>query len=361
MPSHLFDPITLRDLTLRNRIAVPAMCQYSAQDGMAGDWHFVHYSTRAVGGAGLIVTEAAAVTPEGRISPADIGLWNDLQIEPLARIVRFAREQGCPMGVQLAHAGRKASVGRGWEVQTTLAEKDGGWPIVGPSPVPFSNEHATPAELDATGLRKIVDRFAAAAGRAHAAGFSAIEVHAAHGYLLHQFLSPLANQRVDNYGGSFANRIRLLMEVTQTIRAAWPERLPLIVRLSATDWVDSGWSIEESIELCRLLKAQGVDLINVSSAGVAPGAEIPIGPGYQTEFAERIRREAGIPTAAVGLITSPTQADHIVRTGQADIVLLGREILRNPYWPMHAAHELGHAAAWPTQYLRCAPRGSVAR
>ncbi len=361
MPSHLFEPITLRDLTLRNRIAVPAMCQYSAQDGMASDWHFVHYGTRAVGGAGLIITEATAISPEGRISPTDIGLWNDQQIEPLARIVRFSLEQGCPMGVQLAHAGRKASVGRGWEVQTTLSEKDGGWPIIGPSAVPFSNEHATPMALDADGMMRIVAGFAAAAGRAHAAGFSVVEVHAAHGYLLHQFLSPLANRRTDEYGGSLANRSRLLMEVVGAIRAIWPERLPLIVRLSATDWVEGGWSVEETVELCSQLKGRGVDLINVSTGGTVPDAKIPVGPGFQTEFAERVRREAGIPTAAVGLITSPAQADHIVRTGQADVVLLGREILRNPYWPMHAAHELGRAAEWPAQYLRGAPRGSVAR
>jgi 2,4-dienoyl-CoA reductase-like NADH-dependent reductase (Old Yellow Enzyme family) len=355
--AHLFEPFTLRGLTLRNRVAVPPMCQYAARDGLAGDWHFVHYGTRAVGGAGLIVVEATAVVPEGRISPADLGLWDDGQIEPLARIVRFAREQGCPLAVQLAHAGRKASVGRGWEAQRTLPAEQGGWPVVGPSPIPFSPEHATPAELDTNGIRQVVEQFAAAARRAHAAGFSAVEIHAAHGYLLHQFLSPLSNRRADSYGGGFANRARLAVEVVDAVRAAWPDRLPLIARLSATDWVAGGWTLEETIELCRVLKTRGVDLIDVSTGGTAPDAIIPDGPGFQAGFAERIRREAAIPVAAVGRITAPAQADHVVRSGQADVVMLGREILRNPYWPWTAAQELGHAPAWPLNYLRAAPRG----
>jgi 2,4-dienoyl-CoA reductase-like NADH-dependent reductase (Old Yellow Enzyme family) len=359
--THLFEPLVLRDVTLRNRIGIPAMCQYSATDGLANNWHFVHYGTRAVGGAGLIIGEATAVAPEGRISPSDLGLWNDGQIEPLARIVRFADEQGCPMAIQLAHAGRKASVRRGWEAQTPLAPNDGGWPVVGPSPLPFSGQHATPHELDADGIHTIIQQFVAAAQRAHAAGYAAIEIHAAHGYLLHEFLSPLANTRSDSYGGSFANRTRLVIEVVDAVRAVWPERLPLLVRVSATDWVEGGWSADETVELCRGLREHGVDLINVSTAGLTPDAKIPVGPGFQTEFAEKVRHEAGIPTAAVGLITSPAQADHIVRSGQADMVLLGREILRNPYWPLTAAHELGHIAAWPPQYLRAAPAGSVAR
>ena len=354
--SHLFDSVQFRDVVLRNRIGVPAMCQYSAQEGMANDWHFVHYGTRAIGGAGLIISEATAVAPEGRISPYDIGLWDERQIEPLARIVHFAKEQGCPMAVQLAHAGRKASMRRGWEAQTPLLEGKGGWQPIGPSPISFSSEHATPLALDATGVRMVVNQFAVAARRALACGFSAIEIHAAHGYLLHQFLSPLANQRTDDYGGDFANRTRLLFEVVQAIRSVWPERLPLFVRLSATDWVPGGWGPEETVELCRGLKTQGVDLINVSTAGMVPDAKIPVGPGFQTKFAEEVRREAGVPTAAVGLITSPAQADHIVRTGQADVVLLGREILRNPYWPLMAAHELGHVIVWPPQYERSAPR-----
>jgi 2,4-dienoyl-CoA reductase-like NADH-dependent reductase (Old Yellow Enzyme family) len=359
--THLFEPFTLRGLTLKNRIAIPPMCMYMARDGLASDWHFVHYGARAVGGAGLIVVEATAVVPEGRISPADLGLWDDGQVEPLARIVRFAREQGCPMAVQLAHAGRKAGVGRGWEAQRTLSAEQGGWPVVGPSPIPFSSEHATPAELDAAGLRNVVDKFAAAARRARAAGFSAIEIHAAHGYLLHEFLSPLSNQRTDNYGGGLANRARLTVEVVDAVRAAWPDELPLIVRLSATDWVAGGWTPEETVDLCRALKTRGVDLINVSTGGLAPDAVIPDGPGFQTEFAERIRREAAIPVAAVGRITAPAQADHVVRNGQADLVMIGREILRNPYWPLTAAQELGQAPVWPPNYLRAAPRGAVAR
>ncbi|GHU17951.1 oxidoreductase [Betaproteobacteria bacterium] len=359
--THLFEPLALRDLTLRNRIAVPAMCQYSAQDGLANDWHFVHYGTRAIGGAALIISEAIAVVPEGRISPADLGLWDDSQIEPLARVVRFAQEYGSSMAVQLAHAGRKASVGRGWEAQTPIPVDKGGWPPVGPSPIAFSRAHAAPVELDAAGIETIIERFVAAARRAQAAGFSALEIHAAHGYLLHQFLSPLSNQRADSYGGSFAKRARLVIKVVDAVRAVWPDRLPLIVRLSATDWVDGGWTPDETVDLCRVLKTHGVDLINVSTGGTAPDARIPDGPGFQTGFAERVRREADIPCAAVGRITSPAQADHIIRSGQADMVLLGREILRNPYWPMTAAHELGHAADWPVQYLRAAPKGAVAR
>jgi 2,4-dienoyl-CoA reductase-like NADH-dependent reductase (Old Yellow Enzyme family) len=359
--AHLFEPLALREVVLKNRIAVPAMCQYSAQDGIAGDWHFVHYGARAVGGAALIVSEATAVVPEGCISPADLGLWDDGQVEPLERIVRFAQAQGSLMAVQLAHAGRKACVRRGWEAQTPIPASEGGWPVVGPSPIPFSSAHPTPDELDAASVQAISVRFAAAARRAHAAGFSAVEIHAAHGYLLHQFLSPLANRRADDYGGGFAKRTRLVVEVVDAVRAVWPERLPLIVRLSATDWTDGGWTPEETVALCRVLKTRGVDLINVSTGGVVPDARIPAGPGFQTEFAERVRREAGILSAAVGLITAPAQADHIVRSGQADVVLLGREILRNPYWPMTAAHELGHAAAWPAQYLRAAPEGSLMR
>lgn len=359
--SHLFEPLKLRDLVLRNRIGIPAMCQYSAQDGLANDWHFVHYGTRAVGGAGLIIGEATAVAPEGRISPADLGLWDDAQVEPLARIVHFASEQRCPMAVQLAHAGRKASVRRGWEAQASIPESEGGWPVVGPSSVPFSDKHATPVELDEGGLREVVAQFVAAAKRAHAAGFAAVEIHGAHGYLLHQFLSPLANRRNDVFGGNFANRTRLLLNVVDGVRDVWPERLPLLVRLSATDWVDGGWTPAETVELCRVLKTRGVDLINVSTAGTTPDAKIPVGPGFQTEFAERVRREAAIPTAAVGLITAPAQADHIVRSGQADLVLLGREVLRNPYWPLDTARELGHITAWPPQYLRAAPPGSIAR
>ena len=359
--AHLFDPLKLRDIVLPNRIGIPSMCQYSAQDGVAGDWHFVHYCSRAVGGAALMNLEATAVAPAGRISPRDLGLWNDEQIEPLARIARFARAQGCVTAIQLAHAGRKASGGTGWQTPRTLSASEGGWPVVGPSPLSFGEGYALPQELDAAAIGELIAQFAASARRALEAGFQAVEIHGAHGYLLHQFLSPLSNQRNDAYGGSFENRTRLVREVIAAVRAEWPERLPLLLRLSATDWIDGGWDAEQTVELCRGLKAQGVDLVDVSSGGLASTAKMPIGPGYQTEFAARVRHQASIPTAAVGLITSPAQADHIVRSGQADLVLMGREILRNPYWPLLAARELGHTAAWPEQYLRAAPQGSTAR
>jgi 2,4-dienoyl-CoA reductase-like NADH-dependent reductase (Old Yellow Enzyme family) len=359
--AHLFETLKLRDITLNNRIGIPPMCQYSANDGLASDWHFVHYGTRATGGAGLMILEASAVVPEGRISAGDLGIWKDEQISPLARIAHFAQQQGCVAAIQLAHAGRKASVGLGWQAQGTLSVEEGGWTPVAPSPISFGTGYAVPAQLDAAGIRNVIEQFAAAARRALEAGFKAVEIHAAHGYLLHQFLSPLSNQRIDTYGGSFENRTRLVREVVTAVRAVWPEHLPLLIRLSATDWIEGGWNIEETIELCRLLKGLGVDLVDVSSAGLLPTAQIPVGPGFQTEFAARVRHEANIPTAAVGLITSPAQADHIVRSGQADMVLLGREILRNPYWPLEAAQVLGQIAVWPQQYLRAAPSGAVGR
>jgi len=359
--THLFEPLKLRDIVLRNRIGIPPMCQYSASDGMAANWHFVHYGSRAVGGAALMIIEATAVAPEGRITPGDLGLWEDRQIAPLARIAQFAQEQGCVPAAQLAHAGRKGSAGLGWQAQRTLDAGEGGWTTVAPSAVSFGEGYAVPRELDATGIRQVVAQFAAATDRAREAGLQMVEIHAAHGYLLHQFLSPLSNRRTDAYGGSFDNRTRLVREVVAAVRAKWPERLPLLIRLSATDWVDGGWNVDETIELCRTLRGLGVDLVDVSSAGLVPTAKIPAGPGFQTEFAARVRREAGVATAAVGLITSPAQADHIIRTGQADMVLLGREILRNPYWPMGAAQALGQAASWPPQYLRAAPAGSLAR
>jgi len=359
--AHLFEPLKLRDVILINRIGMPPMCQYSAKDGMATDWHFVHYGSRAVGGAALIIIEATAVSPEGRISLGDLGIWEDKQIEPLARIANFSQRQGCAVAVQLAHAGRKASVGLGWQAQDTLNVCDGGWATIAPSPVSFGDGYAVPHELDEVGIHNVVSQFAAGARRTREAGFKAVEIHAAHGYLLHQFLSPLSNLRTDSYGGSFDNRTRLVREVVNAVRNEWPERLPLLVRLSATDWVDNGWNADETVELCRKLKELGVDLVDISSAGLVPTAKIPVGTGFQTEFAARVRREADIATAAVGLITSPAQADHIVRTGQADIVLLGREILRNPYWPLSAAQALGQEMAWPLQYLRAAPSGSMGR
>ena len=359
--AQLFDTLKLREIVLNNRIGLPPMCQYSAQDGVAADWHFVHYGSRAVGGAGLMIIEATAVVPEGRISPGDIGLWNEQQIEPLARIARFAQAQGCVAAIQLAHAGRKASVGLGWQPQRTLGADEGGWVPVAPSPLSFGEGYAVPTELDTAAIAEVIAQFIASTRRAREAGFQSVEIHTAHGYLLHQFLSPLTNQRTDKYGGSFDNRTRLVREVVTAVRAEWPERLPLLIRLSATDWVDGGWNADETVELCRVLKTQGVDLVDVSTGGLVPSAKIPVGTGFQTEFAARIRREADIPTAAVGLITSPEQADHIVRTGQADVVLLGREMLRNPYWSLGAAQSLGKANTWPQQYLRAAPAGSTGR
>ena len=359
--AHLFEPFRLRDVVLKNRIAMPAMCQYSAENGVPSDWHFVHYGTRALGGFALINLEATAVAPEGRISPYDLGLWSDAHIEPLARIAHLIRAQGTVAGIQLAHAGRKGCIGASWEQQCSLSAEAGGWVTRAPSALAFGEGYAIPAELAAHELPDIVAQFVAAARRAQDAGFQTVEIHAAHGYLLHQFLSPLANRRTDAYGGSLANRTRLLREVVTAVRTVWPEQLPLLVRLSATDWVEGGWDIEESIALSRELKALGVDLIDLSSGGMVPTATMPVGSGFQTAFAERIRREAGIPTAAVGLITAPAQADHIVRSGQADVAMIGREALRNPYWPLQAAQALGQTGVWPKQYLRAAPAGSVAR
>ena len=359
--SHLFAPLKLRDITLSNRIGIPPMCQYSAVDGVVTDWHFVHYGSRAVGGAGILIFEATAVTAEGRISPGDLGLWNDSQIAPLASITRFVQAQGCIAAVQLAHAGRKASVGLGWEAQRTLKQAEGGWTPVAPSPVAFGEEYAEPHQLELNEIRQIISEFVASTRRAFQAGFQALEIHAAHGYLLHQFLSPLSNLRTDVYGGGFENRTRIVREVVSAVRAAWPENLPLLIRLSATDWVEGGWNPDETVKLCRELKLLGVDLVDVSTAGLIPNAKIPAGPGFQTEFAARIRHEADVPTAAVGLITSPAQADQIIRNGQADIVLIGREALRNPYWPMMAAQSLGHEVSCPKQYLRAMPPGSIGR
>ena len=359
--THLFAPLKLRDIVLPNRIGIPPMCQYSAHNGVAADWHFVHYGSRAVGGAALMIIEATGVAPEGRISPGDLGIWDDTHIEPLSRIARFSREQGCVAAVQLAHAGRKGSIGLGWQAQRTLNETEGGWTVVAPSPVSFGEGYAIPTELDEAGIRQVIAQFTAGARRAREAGFQTIEIHAAHGYLLHQFLSPLSNRRTDSYGGSFDNRTRLVREVVAAVRSEWPERLPLLIRLSATDWVEGGWNADETVELCRTLKGLGIDLVDVSTAGLVSTAVIPAGPGFQTEFAARVRHEADIPTAAVGMITSPAQADHIIRSGQADMVLIGREILRNPYWPLGAAQTLVQTTSWPKQYLRAAPTGSTSR
>jgi 2,4-dienoyl-CoA reductase-like NADH-dependent reductase (Old Yellow Enzyme family) len=350
----LFTPLRLRDVTLRNRVAVSPMCQYSAQDGRAGDWHLVHLGSRAAGGAGLVVFEATAVEARGRISPGDLGLWEDGQVEPLARIVRFVEGQGATACVQLAHAGRKASVRAPWDQggAPLLRAEEGGWAVVAPSAVPFAAGHPAPEPLDAAGIARVTGAFAAAARRALAAGFRAVELHFAHGYLVHQFLSPLSNRREDGYGGALQNRLRLAREVTAAVRAVWPERLPLLARVSATDWVEGGWSIEDTLALARALKELGVDLIDTSSGGTSATAAVPAGPGYQTAFAERIRREVGIATGAVGMITAPEQAEHVLRSGQADLVLLARELLRDPHWPLHAAARLRAEAPWPNQYLR---------
>jgi 2,4-dienoyl-CoA reductase-like NADH-dependent reductase (Old Yellow Enzyme family) len=358
---HLFSKLRMRDVDFANRIGVSPMCQYSSVDGYANDWHFAHLAARAVGGAALVFTEAAAVSPEGRISPQDLGAWSERHFEPLERIARFIDSQGARAGIQLAHAGRKGSTFRPGAGQGAVAESAGGWRPVAPSAIAFSDTYAKPDELTVDQIRSLQTAFAVAAERAAAAGFDVIEIHGAHGYLIHEFLSPLSNRRTDTYGGSFDNRTRFLRDCVAAVRRVLPERCPLFVRISSTDWVEGGWDIDQSVELARLLLALGVDVIDCSSGGNVEKADIPVGPGYQTPFAERIRREANIATAAVGMITAPAQADQIVRNDQADIVLLAREILRDPYWPVHAAQELGQVAPWPRQYLRAAPSGTPER
>ncbi len=359
---NLFSPYALGGLKLPNRIAMSPMCQYSSIDGFATDWHLVHLGSRAVGGAGLILVEATAVTPEGRITPADLGIWQDQHVDKLRQIVDFVHSQGAHIGIQLAHAGRKASMSVPWEKERLLSPEEGGWTgVLAPSAVPFSPKYATPQALDKAGILRIVEAFAAAARRAGKAGFDAIEIHSAHGYLLHSFLSPLSNQRTDEYGGAFENRIRLLLEVVDAVRGELPAPSPLLVRISATDWADGGWDLDQSVALAKVLKNHAVNLMDISSGGLVPDAKIPAGPGFQTPFAEQIRREADIPTGTVGFITSAAQADQIVRTGQADIVLLARELLREPYWPLHAAPEVHQSIGWPKQYLRAASNGATAR
>jgi 2,4-dienoyl-CoA reductase-like NADH-dependent reductase (Old Yellow Enzyme family) len=351
----LFEPFTLRSLTFANRLLVSPMCQYSSVDGFSNDWHFVHLGSRAVGGAAVVFTEATAVTAEGRISPQDLGIWSDAHVAGLARIVRFIHDQRTRAGMQIAHAGRKGSTTPPWAGSTAVSPADGGWTPAGPTATPFSTTYPTPRPLTLAEIASIVDAFGRAAGRALAAGFDVLELHAAHGYLIHEFLSPLVNTRTDDYGGSFDNRIRLCLDVVDAIRRVWPERLPLFVRISSTDWKDGGWDIEQSVDLARRLRSRGVDLIDCSSGGAVADVQIPLAPGYQVPFAERIRRDANIATGAVGLITSATQADEIVRNGRADCVLVAREMLRDPYLPLRAARELGHTVPWPIQYLRAAP------
>jgi 2,4-dienoyl-CoA reductase-like NADH-dependent reductase (Old Yellow Enzyme family) len=350
--SRLFSLLQLRTVTFRNRIFVSPMCQYSSRDGYPSDWHLVHLGSRAVGGAGLVMVEATAVSPEGRISPDDSGIWSDAHAEAFAPIARFIREQGAVAGIQLAHAGRKASTDRPWQGGGPLGPDQRGWQPIAPSPLPFAHGYPVPREATATDLEAVRSQFEAAARRARAAGFQVIEVHLAHGYLLHEFLSPLSNLRKDEYGGGLENRMRFPLSITRSVRDIWPQDLPVFVRISATDWAEGGWDLEQSVELCRRLKEQGIDLIDCSSGGLVPDAVIPAGPGFQTPFAASIRKEAGIATGTVGFITDPAQAEQIVATGLADVVFLARAMLRNPYWPLDAAKALKVDIPWPVQYLR---------
>ncbi|HET9840266.1 MAG TPA: NADH:flavin oxidoreductase/NADH oxidase [Candidatus Angelobacter sp.] len=355
--AHLFEPLKMRSIELAHRIVVSPMCQYSSEDGFANDWHFVHLGSRAVGRAAAVITEATAVTADGRISPQDLGIWKDDHVEPLRRIFSFVAAHGSIPGMQLAHAGRKASTNQPWNGGKPISPAEGGWtPIFAPSSLPFAEAYQTPRALSVAEITEIVRAFAAAAQRAEAAGAKLIELHGAHGYLVHSFLSPLSNRRTDHYGGSFENRIRFACEIVAAVRKVWPEKYPLWVRISATDWVEGGWTVEESIELARLLKPMGVDLFDCSSGGNVAGVRIPVGPGYQVAFAEQVRRGAGVMTGAVGMITDPAQADQIVRGGQADVVILARQFLREPYWPLLAADALGQEIKWPVQYERAKPK-----
>jgi len=354
---NLFTPLKIRDITLRNRIAVSPMCQYSCDDGFATDWHLVHLGSRAVGGAGLVMAEATAVTARGRITPGDLGIYHDRHIEPLTRIARFIREHGAVPGIQIAHAGRKGSCHQPWiKNGAPIPMEAGGWVTEAPSAVPFREGEPVPAALDQAAIAEIVQAFTAAARRALAAGFEVLEIHGAHGYLVNEFLSPLANRRTDEYGGPFEHRIRFMLEIAEAVRAAWPERFPLWVRISATDWKEGGWTIDDSVQLAVELRTRGVDLMDCSSGGVAADAKIQSGPGYQVPFAERIRKETGILTGAIGMIKEPRQAEEIIASGQADVVLLARELLRDPYWPLHAARALGKQLDPPVQYLRAFPK-----
>ena len=352
MSSKLFSPLAIKSITLKNRIAISPMCQYSATDGFASDWHLVHLGSRAAGGAGLIIQEATAVSPEGRISPGDLGLWNDAQIEKYIQINQFIESQNAVPGIQLAHAGRKASVSAPWDGNKKLDATQGGWQTVAPSAKGYHDNEAAPVALDPTGIQKVLSDFRLATKRSVQAGYKVMEIHAAHGYLLHQFLSPLSNLRTDEYGGSFENRIRLTLEVVAAVQAEWPDNLPLFVRISATDWAEGGWNIEESVQLSKILKEKGVDLIDVSSGGAVSHQQIPVGPNYQVPFAERIKKETGILTGAVGLITEASQAEAIVATGQADLVLVARESLRDPNLALTFAQELQAETVWPKQYER---------
>ena len=353
--STLFSPFKLRNLEFKNRIFVSPMCQYSATDGLANNWHLVHLGSRAVGGAGLVMVEATAVTPEGRISPGDMGLWSEQHTRALAPIAQFIKEHGAVPAIQLAHAGRKASADVPWRGGSALTADTGAWPVVAPSAVAFSPASPMPVELSPAQLDVICAQFVEAAQRSLEAGFEVVELHFAHGYLLHEFLSPLSNQRNDEYGGSLENRARFPLKVARAVRAAWPQHLPLFVRISATDWVEGGWDLAQSVQLAQWLKAIGIDLIDCSSGGLVPDAKIPVAFGFQTPLATAIRNQADIAVGAVGMITAPAQAEQIVATGLADVVLLARELLRDPYWPLHAATVLGVKLDWPVQYQRALP------
>lgn len=351
--SQLFAPIRLREIDFRNRVFVSPMCQYSASDGVPNDWHLVHLGSRAVGGAGLVMVEATGVTAEGRISPHDTGIWSDAQREAYAPLTRFIKDQGAVPAIQLAHAGRKASIDRPWSGGAPIPIANGGWEPIAPSALAFSSRHNAPRAMTKSDMDAVLAAFATAAQRAATAGFEVVELHVAHGYLLHEFLSPLSNRRTDEYGGSLTNRMRLPLEVVRAVREVWPAKFPLFVRISATDWVPGGWDLRQSIELARQFKLVGVDLIDCSSGGLVPDAKVPAGPGYQVPFAQAIRSETGIATGAIGLITEAFQAEQVIATGQADVVLLARELLRDPYWPLHAAQRLGaDIDYWPKQYLR---------
>ena len=352
MSSKLFSPLSIKSITLKNRIVISPMCQYSAKDGFANDWHLVHLGSRAAGGAGLIIQEATSVCPEGRISPGDLGLWKDEQIEKMEQINQFIVSQNSVPGIQLAHAGRKASAAAPWNGGKKLNATQGGWETVAPSAVAYHTNEKAPIALDKTGIQQVISNFKSATKRAVQAGFQVLEIHAAHGYLLHQFMSPLSNLRTDEYGGSFENRIRLTLEVVEAVQSEWTEKLPLFVRISATDWAEGGWNAEESVQLSKILKEKGVDLIDVSSGGLVSHQQIPLGPNYQVPFADQIKKETGILTAAVGLITEATQAEEIVASGKADLILFARESLRNPNLGLTFAHDLNEDVAWPKQYER---------
>lgn len=354
--SNLFEHITLRELRFRNRIFVSPMCQYSSDEGLPTDWHLVHLGSRAVGGAGMVMVEASGVSPEGRISPWDSGIWSSEHSNAFTRIARFIADQGAVPGIQLAHAGRKASTNRPWKGGGAIDAAHGGWQPIAPSAIPFDQKHPVPIAMSAAQIDQVVRQFADAARWSLEAGFQVVEIHAAHGYLLHEFLSPLCNQRTDEYGGSLENRMRLPLRVVEAVREIWPAKWPVFVRISATDWAPGGWDLPQSIEFSRRLKERGIDLIDCSSGGAVPGVKIPVAPGYQVPFSKAIRKEAGIATGAVGLITEPAQAQEIIASGQADIVLLARELLRDPYWPLHAAAALGIDVSWPVQYERAKHR-----